>query len=80
MDASSSFTVPWQVASVMGTSFTAALLAVVHPIAREPADLADDLGALAAARFVRPDDGAADAWSWCQVRRPSATWPGAAPV
>ena len=52
----------------MGTSFTAALLAVVHPMAREPADLADDLGALAAARFVSPDDGAADAWSWCQVR------------
>ena len=52
----------------MGISFTAALLAVVHPMAREPADVADDLGALTAARFVRPDDGAPDAWSWCQVR------------
>jgi hypothetical protein len=51
----------------MGTSFTAALLAVVHPMAREPADLSDDLIALVTARFVRPDDGAADAWSWCQV-------------
>ena len=58
-----------QVASVVGTTFTAGLLAAVHPMAREATDLQSDLAALAELRFVRRDDTAADAWCWCQVSR-----------
>ena len=56
-----------QVASVVGTSFTAGLLAAMHPMAREAADLQADLASLAELRFVRRDDTAADSWCWCQV-------------
>ncbi len=56
-----------QVASVVGTTFTAGLLAAMHPMAREAAELQADLAALAELRFVRRDDTAANAWCWCQV-------------
>ena len=56
-----------QVASVVGTTFTAGLLAAMHPMAREATELQADLAALAELRFVRRDDTAANAWCWCQV-------------
>ena len=62
-----------QVASVVGPSFTAMLLTAVHPVAREAGDLRSDLAALAESGFIRRDDGAADAWSWCQVGARSCT-------
>lgn len=56
-----------QVASIMGAGFSVGLLAAVHPMASSCAHLEADLQALAAARFLRPDDAAPGAWAWCQV-------------
>ena len=52
----------------MGSGFSLALLAAVHPMGSSANELESDLRALAAARFVRPDDAAPGAWVWCQVR------------
>ena len=66
-----------QVASIMGAGFCVDLLAAVYPMACSSAQLEADLQALAAARFLRPDDAAPGAWAWCQVRASShANIPG----
>ena len=52
----------------MGAGFSVGLLVAVHPMGCSSAQLGADLQALAAARFLRPDDAAPGAWAWCQAR------------
>ena len=52
----------------MGANFSVGLLEAVHPMGSSALQLEADLQALAAARFLRPDDAAPGAWAWCQAR------------
>ena len=58
----------------MGSGFSTYLLAAVHPMLCSGEELESDLQALAAARFLHPDEAAPDAWAWCQVRPESLSF------